>query len=189
MCWDMLEYLHQEYTSAVSNYPNLFYCIYYIPLYPSVSFHMLCIMLSIWYATVCLYSIVLGTLLLGISPKMKRSPLNSEIDNISLHNPRPILLHGYIVCFVPLYAIWFYTWVFEFGVTEYFEAGCIAVAIIGVLQVICCLFCMWFINFRCALTCSKVSFFCKSLCWQCTSDMFWLLLVEDATVELALSST
>ncbi|CAH1786419.1 unnamed protein product [Owenia fusiformis] len=81
--------------------------------------------------------------------------LNEEIQQISLHNPRPLVLHGYVAPFMVLYSIWLYVWVVVFGVDEFFELGCIALAGIGILQILVCLFCFWSVAIRCALTCSK----------------------------------
>ena len=70
----------------------------------------------------------------------------------------PQLRLCYVLYFVPLYIFCLYVWYTYFGFEEYFEAGCIAMASIGVLQTLCCLFCTWFISFKCLLTCSSVSF-------------------------------
>ena len=84
--------------------------------------------------------------------------MNEEIDNISLYNINPLLLHGYIGPFVALYGLWLYFWTVVYGVDDYFEAGLIALAIIGLLQILVSLFCLWFVPVRCFLTCSKVLF-------------------------------
>lgn len=89
--------------------------------------------------------------------KMARAAyLTDEIAYISLYNVRPILLHGYVLPFVVLYLAWLYMWFFVYGIEEYFEAGCIAVAVIGLLQILTCLFCHWFVEVKCFMTCSKV---------------------------------
>ncbi|XP_013409364.1 manganese-transporting ATPase 13A1 [Lingula anatina] len=79
--------------------------------------------------------------------------VNEEIQRISLYNLRPLVFHGYIAPFMVLYAIWLYVWVTAYGVVEYFEAGMIALAGIGILQILTCLFCHWSVHVRCALTC------------------------------------
>ena len=85
-------------------------------------------------------------------------PKNSrDISSISLHNIWPVAFHGYIAPFMLLYGVWLYLWVFIYGVSEYFEAGLISLAAIGILQILCCLFCYWFITFRMLVTSSKVS--------------------------------
>ena len=48
---------------------------------------------------------------------------------------------------------------FVYGVEEYFEASLIALAVIGLLQILVSLFCLWSVDVRCALTCSKVSIY------------------------------
>ena len=86
-----------------------------------------------------------------------------DIKHISLHNIRPLLFHGYVAPFVCLYGVWIYVWLVVYGVQEYFEAGLIALAMLGLLQILCCLFCHWFMDVRCALTCSKVMHYLASV--------------------------
>ena len=85
------------------------------------------------------------------------SRLNDEIQQISLHNVRPLLFHGYVTPFIVLYSVWLYMWTVVYGIEEYFEAGLIVLAILGLLQILSCLFCLWFVEVRCLLSCSKVS--------------------------------
>ncbi|XP_071154994.1 endoplasmic reticulum transmembrane helix translocase-like [Mytilus edulis] len=87
---------------------------------------------------------------------MSTAAINDEIQSISCHNIRPLFLHGYIGPFVILYAIWLYSWIFIYGLESYFEAGLIVLAIIGLLQILVSLFCVWSVDVRCSLTCSKV---------------------------------
>lgn len=82
--------------------------------------------------------------------------VNEEIESISLHKLRPLLLHGYVLPFLLLYGGWFYVWVAVLGFNEYVEAGCIGFVIIGLLQVVCSLLCHWFVSVRCLLTCNRV---------------------------------
>ncbi|XP_076436268.1 endoplasmic reticulum transmembrane helix translocase-like [Babylonia areolata] len=84
------------------------------------------------------------------------APLNEEIQRLSYHNIRPVVLHGYVLPFIFIYAGWFYTWTMVYGMDDYFEAGLIAFAIVGLFQILTALFCMWSIEVRCAMTCSKV---------------------------------
>lgn len=88
------------------------------------------------------------------------APLNDEIQRLSYHNIRPVILHGYVLPFIFIYAGWFYTWTTVYGMDDYFEAGLIAFAIVGLLQILTALFCMWSIDVRCAMTCSKVICIC-----------------------------
>nr|KAG5706602.1 hypothetical protein BaRGS_005672 [Batillaria attramentaria] len=46
-------------------------------------------------------------------------------------------------------------WTVVYGVDDYFEAGLIAFAIIGLVQILTALFCLWSIEVRCWMTCSK----------------------------------
>ncbi|XP_077986422.1 endoplasmic reticulum transmembrane helix translocase-like [Glandiceps talaboti] len=82
--------------------------------------------------------------------------MNEDIKSVSLYNPRPVVLHGYVFPFIILYSLWLYFWFVVYGVDDYFEAGVIAVAAIGILQVLVCLFCHWSVHFKCAVTCNRV---------------------------------
>lgn len=82
--------------------------------------------------------------------------VNEEIQSITCYNIRPLFFHGYIGPFVILYSAWFYFWVFVYGLEHYFEAGLIALAIIGLFQILASLFCVWSVDVRCKLTCAKV---------------------------------
>ncbi|XP_064649673.1 endoplasmic reticulum transmembrane helix translocase-like [Lineus longissimus] len=79
---------------------------------------------------------------------------SNEIRRISYHNFRPLILHGYFGPFVILYLIWLYMWTVVYGITDYFEPGIIALAIISLLQILCGLFCHWFVEVRTVLSCS-----------------------------------
>lgn len=79
------------------------------------------------------------------------------VQSVTLYNSSPLLFHGYVGPFVVLYSIWFYVWAFTYGVSEYFEAGMIVVACIGILQILTCLFCHWSVHIRCLLSCRRVS--------------------------------
>jgi len=82
--------------------------------------------------------------------------LNDEIESVSLYKLRPLVLHGYVLPFVLLYGVWAYVWLAVLGFSDFVEAGCIGVVIIGLFQVVCSLLCHWFVNVRCLLTCSRV---------------------------------
>jgi len=82
--------------------------------------------------------------------------VNDEIESVSLFTLRPLLLHGYVLPFVFLYAGWLYVWLAVFGSSDYLEAGCIGFVVIVLLQVVCSLLCHWFISVRCFLTCNRV---------------------------------
>lgn len=79
------------------------------------------------------------------------------VESITLFQLRPIYLHGYLGPFLLLYGAFVYLWAGVYGFTEHFEGGCIGLAIIGLLQILTCLFCHWFVSVRCLLTCSKVA--------------------------------
>lgn len=83
--------------------------------------------------------------------------LSDDLKKTSLYRIRHALYHGYVLPFVFLYLLWTYVWISFLGFSEYFEAGMIGYAIIGLLQVLCCLFCYWFVQVLCLFTCSKVS--------------------------------
>ena len=90
---------------------------------------------------------------------MAAEALNEELQYVKLYRIRPIIFHFYLGPFIPIYLIWLYFWTVVYGLTDYFEAGLIALAGIGILQVLCCLFCHWSVHVRCFLTCSAVGIF------------------------------
>lgn len=80
--------------------------------------------------------------------------LDELVQKVSLHNPLPTIVHGYSLPFIFLYGVWFYCWVYVYGVEEYQEAGWIALAGIGLIQVLVSLSCYWSVHVRTFLTCS-----------------------------------
>lgn len=83
--------------------------------------------------------------------------IDDLVQSVSLHIPRQFLFHGYILPFLTLYGCWLYGWLFVYGVEEYYEAGLIGVAVIGLVQILSCLCCHWSVHVQCFLTCKKVS--------------------------------
>lgn len=83
--------------------------------------------------------------------------LDDLVQKVSLHNPLPTVFHGYSLPFIVLYCIWFYYWIFVYGVEEYLEAGWIVLASIGLFQVLVSLSCYWSVHVRTILTCSNSS--------------------------------
>lgn len=79
------------------------------------------------------------------------------VQKVSLHIPRPTIVHGYSLPFICLYGSWFYLWVFVYGVEEYPEAGWITLAGIGLSQILVSLSCYWSVHIRTLLTCSNTS--------------------------------
>ena len=88
--------------------------------------------------------------------KMAAESLNDELEYVKLYRIRPLLLHFYLAPFIPIYLTWLYFWTMVYGVTDYFEAGLIALAAIGILQILSMLFCHWSVHVRCLFTCSSV---------------------------------
>ena len=84
--------------------------------------------------------------------------LNNEIDYVKLYQRKRLIFHGYVLPFLIIHLIILYSWIFVYGITDYFELGCIALAVTGVIQVLACLSCHWSIHVRALLTCSKVRF-------------------------------
>ncbi|XP_065286450.1 endoplasmic reticulum transmembrane helix translocase isoform X2 [Dermacentor albipictus] len=87
------------------------------------------------------------------------APLATSVDElvqyISLHTRKPFLLDGCVSPFLTLYAAWLYLWTCVYGVSEYHEAGLIALACLGVVHILTCLFCHWSVHVRCLLSCSR----------------------------------
>ena len=92
--------------------------------------------------------------------------ISEDVQSLCYYSPSPILLHGYVGPFIIIYLLEVYVWLTMYGIDEYFEAGCIAIAATAVVQVVTCLFCVWSVHVRCLLTCKKVNiFYCfNALC-------------------------
>ncbi|XP_019619059.1 PREDICTED: manganese-transporting ATPase 13A1-like isoform X1 [Branchiostoma belcheri] len=81
--------------------------------------------------------------------------IDDLVQRVSLYNLRPFLFHFYVAPFLIIYAAWLYVWLGVYGVEEYFEAGLIALAVIGIVQILACLFCHWSVHVRCTFICNK----------------------------------
>lgn len=90
------------------------------------------------------------------SHETKKKCINEEIESIKPYSFRPFLLHLNIGPFFLAYIVWFCVWTLHLGVDEYPEIGMIVTAGLGILQVVTCLFCYWFVEFRCFMQCYKV---------------------------------
>lgn len=85
------------------------------------------------------------------------SRVDELVQSVSLHNPRKWMFNGYILPFVMLQSLWIYCWIFVYGVDEYYDAGLVGIAAIGVLQIFLCLCCQWSVHIHTFLNCSSVS--------------------------------
>lgn len=82
--------------------------------------------------------------------------IDSLVESVLPLSDKNPLLHAYAAPFAVLYAVVFYFWVNVYGFSDHFEAGCIGVAIVGLIQVISVLLCHWFVSIKCLFTYSKV---------------------------------
>ena len=83
--------------------------------------------------------------------------LSESVRYITLHKPLPLLLHGYLAPFILIYVAILFAWIGVYGFSEYQEAFLILYAIVAGVDIVTCLFCVWSVHVRCALTCRKVS--------------------------------
>lgn len=113
---------------------------------------------------------------------MAAESLNDELEYVKLYRIRPLLLHFYLGPFIPIYLTWLYFWTVVYGVTDYFEAGLIALAVVGILQILSCLFCHWSVHVRCLFTCSVVRiplinnhylWFCACTVWKVVMEIIY----------------
>lgn len=86
-----------------------------------------------------------------------KARIDELIQSISLHIPNPILLHLTIFPFIIIYFVWFYLWLYIYGLDDYYEAGFIILVGIACVQIFTCLCCFWSVHFRCFTSCRKVS--------------------------------
>ncbi|KAF7243563.1 Cation-transporting ATPase 13A1 [Paragonimus skrjabini miyazakii] len=91
---------------------------------------------------------------MSLSPR-ENFPLTQDIASVELYNARSPFFHGYVLPFVLLYSVWLGVWFTSLGFVDYFELGLIVTAVIAVLQILICLFCHWFVDFRCLMKFSK----------------------------------
>ncbi|XP_066142294.1 endoplasmic reticulum transmembrane helix translocase [Euwallacea fornicatus] len=87
-----------------------------------------------------------------MSPKVKVDDL---IQSISLYTPTSSLFHLYLLPFVILYVLWTYLWIGIWGFWELYEGGFIGIAVIGCIQILCCLACYWSVHIKCFFTYKK----------------------------------
>lgn len=85
------------------------------------------------------------------------SRIDELVQSVSLHNPRKWVFNGYILPFMMLQSLWIYCWIFIYGIDEYYDAGLVGIAAIGVLQIFLCLCCQWSVHIHTFLNCSTVS--------------------------------
>jgi cation-transporting ATPase 13A1 len=83
--------------------------------------------------------------------------IDDLVQSVSLYNPRRLIFNGYILPFLVAQFTWVYCWVFVYGVDEYYEAGLVGIAAIGVLHIFLCLCCQWSVHIQTFLNCSSVS--------------------------------
>lgn len=111
-----------------------------------------------WQSAIRLFCDVTGFSLVSHGHKMdetSRLKVSDDlVQKVSLHIPLPTLIHGYSLPFIFLYGAWFYLWVFVYGVDEHLEAGWLALAVIGIIQILVSLSCYWSVHVRTLLTCS-----------------------------------
>ncbi|XP_014486718.1 PREDICTED: manganese-transporting ATPase 13A1 [Dinoponera quadriceps] len=81
--------------------------------------------------------------------------IDELVQSVSLHNPRRWMFNGYIMPFLILQSLWVNCWVFVYGVDEYYDAGLVGIAAIGVLQVLLCLCCQWSVHIHTFVNCSS----------------------------------
>ena len=83
--------------------------------------------------------------------------VGEEVKSISLYKLLPTWSHGYILPFIIFYVSLFVGWVYFFGsLIENNEGLLISVAVIGAINLMTALFCVWSVDVRCLLTCKKV---------------------------------
>lgn len=83
--------------------------------------------------------------------------IDELVQTVTLHKPRKLLFTGYILPSVVLLTIWIYSWIFVYGIDEYYDAGLVGIAVIGLLQIFICLCCQWSVHVHTFLNCSSVS--------------------------------
>ena len=86
--------------------------------------------------------------------------VSEDVSYVILYKRLPTWAHGYILPFVILYITLITGWALVFGGLEHLELFFICVAAIGAIDIMTCLACVWSVEFRCFMTCSKVNNAC-----------------------------
>ena len=84
------------------------------------------------------------------------SPGDDLVRRVTLHRHRHWLLHGHVAPFAVAYVAWAYAALFVMDGLQHKEPCFIALAAIGVLQILLCLSCHWSVHVLTAMTCAKV---------------------------------
>lgn len=82
--------------------------------------------------------------------------LDDLIQYVSLYTQLKTIFHLYVLPFVIIYSGWLYVWCGIYGFSEHYEGGFLGLAIIGCIQILCCLACYWSVHVNCYFTCRKV---------------------------------
>lgn len=81
------------------------------------------------------------------------------VHSVTLHNPRKLILNGYVLPFILAQIVWTSLWIFVYGMQEHYEAGLVGIAVIAVFQIFICLCCQWSVHVHTFLNCGSVSQF------------------------------
>lgn len=85
----------------------------------------------------------------------QKSKLDELVQSVTLYTRIPTVLHLYVLPFIFIYSLWLYGWCFVYGFWEHTEGGCLGLAVIGCVQILCCLACYWSVHVNCFFTCRK----------------------------------
>lgn len=84
--------------------------------------------------------------------------IGEEIQYITLYKLLPVWAHGYVLPFFIFYISLLCGWLYIFGgLFHNMEGLLICTAVIGAINIVTCLSCVWSVHVRCFLTCRKVS--------------------------------
>lgn len=89
----------------------------------------------------------------------QRSPVSEDVQQVTYHKVLPLIFHGYVWPFLLTYSLLFCGWMWVYGLQEQLEGLFVFCAVIGALNIITCLFCVWSVNTSCKLTCLTVGGF------------------------------
>ena len=84
-------------------------------------------------------------------------PSGEEVKSLSLYREKHILFHGYVFPFIALYVAAVVGWMTtQEEWSAHAELLYITLAAIAALNVVTCLFCVWSVHVRCALSLKRV---------------------------------
>lgn len=86
----------------------------------------------------------------------KATSLDDLIQSVSLHIINPAYLSGVVFPFLAIYIVFFYLWIYVYGVDDYYEAGLVTFGVLVFSHILTFLCCFWSVHVLIFLNSRKV---------------------------------